>query len=1116
MRTTPHLTQNSLHHPSPPPRPRSIPVAANIASVTSISSIITMLRRRLICTPRVGPQTLAAALRSAPYPVLGAAGVMTAAQRAQSASSVPVATVRVPHPFEQFAFSENAAYLESVQEAFRSDPDSVPRDWWPVLEKLEVVGPLKADTSLLPEAPPRPTPRIAKGSSRGAFFSASPLTSAASNATSSHQDVLKLAWMCQAYELKGHLVGDLDPLGMYAADLDKSIPPELTWEFYGFTQADLKSKSFNVSISPSSPGLFVDGSEPMTLQQIYDTLRVIYTGKIAFEFAHISSETERNWLRAEIQRTLPANDPVPFEPVLADVIAAERFENLLHTKFQSHKRFGLDGGESLIPGMRAMLCEHLRLNKAASNPVEPRAVIGMAHRGRLNVLHNVCGKPMENILAEFEGRVPAGHTNNRGDVKYHMGYDGTFTSARGHGAVRVQLVPNPSHLECVNPVMMGMCRALIDDSIATQTTGYTPEAAQTAVLPIVIHGDAAFAGQGVCYEHVAMSDLDGYTVGGSFHIVINNQVGFTTNPVQSRSQAYCSDLGKLVSAPVIHVNGDHPEQVVRAMEIAMRFRYLFHRDVVVDVVCYRRYGHNEGDQPRYTQPLMYRKIDSHDTVLRQYGNSLKASGRLSDESLKAQVAKKDEAYRTAFAVVGGGGSWVKKAWTEPTSVFVPPSEGSPAMPSAAAAIDQIIADDASKLLGVPSAASGFTAHPTVAKVLAKRLANFQAGKGLEWAAAEQLAFATILNAGHSVRLAGQDVERGTFAQRHYVLHDYKTDATYCSLAALAEGLPKNPADGKKPTFTVCNSLLSEFAAAGFEFGYSFARPTDLVMWEAQFGDFANGAQPIWDQFLSSCEAKWGQLDNLVVSLPHGYDGQGPEHSSARIERFLQLSDTCESVPKDFPINHPAASEHRIRESNIQVCFPSTPASYFHLLRRQVLRPAGLYKPLINFFSKAYLRDPNTSTVDDLKTGQFQPVLDDPRWTGKNLRAVRKIVVCSGQIFHDINLAKEFSGTAAGSESVAFIRLEQLAPFPWEEVVHALKPYVAANPAVRIAFAQQEPRNMGPFPFVRRRLSGAMKLAGAPGTTALEYVGRASAASPATGFQFMHDAEVSAILNNILS
>ena len=857
-----------------------------------------------------------------------------------------------------------------------------------------------------------------------------------------------------AYRVRGHLLADLDPL-----EYKVHRHPELDPQFYGFTLWDL-DRDFVCG------GLC--GKQQGKLRDILDTLRETYCGKLAPEYMFIQETVQKRWLqdRMEPTRNKQPLDGATKRRILMKLNDAEAFEKFLHTKYVGHKRFSMEGAESVIPMLDVIF------NEAAADGVV-EGVIGMAHRGRLNVLANTLGKSYEQIFREFEGDIDPNSREGSGDVKYHLGADGMHQTPAGE-FMKLTLASNPSHLEAVDPIVEGMVRAkqsLINDRN------------RSLVLPVLLHGDAAFAGQGVVAETLNLSQLQGYRTGGTIHIVINNQIGFTTGPEAARSSVYATDVAKMVQAPIFHVNGDDPEACVRAVKLAYDFRQQFHKDVVIDLICYRRHGHNEGDEPSLTQPKMYKMIKEHRSVRKIYTEQLLRKGDISPEEAEQWLdqfqAKLQEAFdKTKEQEAPGHGR--DPLWTD-EDVTGYQTEPSPDTSISIEVLDKVRA----ALTTVPE---GFTLHPKLKPVLAKRKAMSEGSEGMDWGTAEQLAFGSLLVDGFRVRLSGQDVGRGTFSHRHSILYDNVTGEGYVPLNALRSDAQASAAadpvvmDNALSTetndavaevsFAVYDSLLSEYGVLGFEYGYSVADPGGLVIWEAQFGDFMNGAQIIIDQFISSAEEKWGQHSGLVMNLPHGYEGQGPEHSSARLERFLTL---C-------------------AEGNMQVIYPTTPAQYFHALRRQMKNNPR--KPLIVMTPKSLLRHPMaTSTVGELTSGRFEPVLHDVATS----EDVQRVVLTSGKVYYDLRQARD-----KANAKVAVLRLEQFYPFPQPMLAEALRGYPNAT---EVVWVQEEPRNMGAWPFLNERLQSVIA-----GTQKLRYVGRPLAAAPATGSHHRHEEQQKALVD----
>jgi 2-oxoglutarate dehydrogenase E1 component len=830
------------------------------------------------------------------------------------------------------------------------------------------------------------------------------------------------------YRVRGHLIADLDPLRLKPA----RTHPELDPATYGLTIWDLERQFFTDGVA---------GQDWMTLGDVLGVLRDAYCRRIGVEYMHIQEPDQKRWIQQQVEGVQTTLEPDEQSHILDRLNAAEAFERFLHTKYVGHKRFGLEGAESAI-------CLIDELLDSAARAGCHEAVLGMAHRGRLNVLANIVGKSLGQIFREFEGDLDPASIQGSGDVKYHVGASGKFVGRSGI-PLPVTLASNPSHLEAVDPVVEGMVRAKRDLIDEPSTHG---------ALPVIVHGDAAFAGQGVVAETLNLSALRGYRVGGTIHLVVNNQLGFTTAPAEARSSVYPTDVAKMVQAPIFHVNGDDPEACVRVARLAFGFRQAFHKDVVIDMVCFRLHGHNEGDDPSYTQPLMYKAIEAHRSVRKLYTETLVRRGDITLE--EAERALDDFLAKMQLA-------FEQTRQSEPPAPPPPrPVEGTAkAGPSPATGVPQATLDELVDALHATP--PGFTVHPKLARQLATRLHLYAAGE-VDWALAESLAFGTLLRDGTDVRLTGQDTRRGTFSQRHAVLVDYETGAEWVPLAQLAGGAGPPP-ERRLGRFWAYDSLLSEYAALGFEYGYSVVHRDALVAWEAQFGDFGNGAQVVIDQFITAAEDKWGQASGLVLLLPHGYEGQGPEHSSARVERFLTL---C-------------------AEDNIQVANPTTSAQYFHLLRRQVrlARP----RPLVVLTPKSLLRARHArSRVDDLVHGSFSEILED-RALAADAGDVRRVILASGKVAYDAIEARTERGLA-----VPVVRVEQLYPWPQDALLAALDRYPNA---AEVVWLQEEPENMGPWPFVHLLLHRILRE-----RAQLRHVSRPPSASPATGSQTVHARE----------
>jgi 2-oxoglutarate decarboxylase len=830
----------------------------------------------------------------------------------------------------------------------------------------------------------------------------------------------RVTQLINMYRVRGHLLAELNPIGWEVLSY-----PELDLSHYGLTVWDLDREFLTDGIP---------GPRRQTLRQILDTLRDAYCQTTGVEYMHISDHEQKAWLQKRIE---PGPTEISLEEkkhLLDRLNAAEAFERFVHAKYTGHKRYSLEGAESLIPMLDALL-------ESAAGEGMVEVVMGMAHRGRLNVLVNIVGKPLEAIFQEFEGDIDPTTVQGSGDVKYHVGMTGRFTSRLGDD-IAIVVASNPSHLESNDPVVEGMARAKQD---------LIGEGADRRILPLLLHGDAAFAGQGVVAETFNMSQLPGYRTGGTVHIVVNNLIGFTTSPQAGRSSTYATDIAKMVQAPILHVNGDDPEACVRAMRLGFEFRQQFRKDVVIDLVCYRRHGHQEVDDPSFTQPLMYQRIEDRRSVRKLYTEALVNRGELTVEEAERSLDDFQQRMQRAHHET--------KESAPPADVRarVPELTGSLLPPIETGVERDRLARVQEVLTSFPA---GFEPHPKLKRMLERRR-DLLERDAIDWAHGEALAFGTLVLEGIPVRLTGQDSRRGTFSQRHSVLVDYRTGEEYMPLAHVAD----HQAD-----FRVYDSLLSEFAAMAFDYGYSIANQDALVLWEAQFGDFANGAQIVIDQYIVAGEDKWGQQSGLVLLLPHGYEGQGPEHSSARIERFLTLS----------------------AEDSIQVTQPTTPAQYFHLLRRQVRRLVR--KPLVVFTPKSLLRHADArSKTAELVSGHFRETLDDPFLSGSQRDEVETILMCTGKVAYALKDEREKRGA-----SVAIVRVEQLYPFPGEQLIHIIERY----PKVKtVRWVQEEPENMGAWAFMQARLQLIL-----PGRINLEHAARFESASPGTGSVRVHQQE----------
>ena len=941
----------------------------------------------------------------------------------------------------------NSEFINQFYSDYLNDPNSLPNSWIKFFDGLSEDEKLILDDLNGPSWSPEK--KIQKSKSYLIDNEKNKEVNEDLNLSSvkeASKDSVRAIMLIRAYRIRGHLIANLDPLSIQK----KEEHPELKPETYGFNKKDYKRKIFLDGVL---------GLQYADLNQILDILKRTYCSAIGYEFMHMGDPEEKAWIRNRIEG--PEKDIVFTQngkkAILNKIIQAEGFEKYLHVKFVGTKRFGLDGGESLIPALEQII-------KRGGNLGAKEIKIGMPHRGRLNVLANVMGKPFRAIFSEFFGKSVNASKDFEGDVKYHLGassnreFDGN--------SVHISLTDNPSHLEAVNPVVLGQVRA---------KQFFHKDRDRKKVIPVLMHGDAAFAGQGIVAECFAMSGLPGHNIGGTIHIIVNNQIGFTTAPRFARSSPYPSDVAKIAQAPIFHVNGDDPEAVVHCAKIATEYRQKFNRDVVIDMVCYRRFGHNEGDEPSFTQPIMYRKIKSHPTTLTLYGKRLSAEGLTSDEKLQKEKVEFKQYLEKEFDISKSYKSelkWFDGAWSRFKPGLGKDKRGVSGVERGK--LEKI----GKKIFTIPT---NFNAHKTLKRVFELRKEMLNAGK-LDWSSAESLAIGTLLTEGFSVRLSGQDSGRGTFSQRHAILRNQENHDRY---------IPVNNIEKGQMKFEVIDSLLSELAVLGFEFGYSLSEPETLVLWEAQFGDFANGGQVIIDQFITSSESKWGRASGLVLLLPHGYEGQGPEHSSARLERFLQL----------------CAGE------NIQVVNCTTPSNYFHVLRRQMHRE--FRKPLIIMTPKSLLRHKRCiSNISEFTSrSSFHRVLEDDAYKKENKlitlkkdSKIKKVVMCSGKIYYDLVEAREKNK----KDKVIFVRLEQLYPFPAKTLANVLKRYKNAE----FIWCQEEPKNMGAWNTVRNYIERTLEIINIKDIN-VKYVGRKASSSTATGNANKHLAQQKEILEKIL-
>jgi len=971
-----------------------------------------------------------------------------------------------------FLQGANAAYIEEMQAQYERNPGSVSDEWRHFFASLQEE---RADGGGAHEGPSwaKPLEQIAKQGDRDllaaltgdyeaterhirerlqarASFAGVDLSPAASLRAT--QDSIRALMLIRAYRAMGHLIADLDPLGLAERKKGRELRPD----FYGFTEADIDRP------------IFIDkvlGLETATIREILKILKRTYCRHIGVEFMHITAPVQKSWIQERIEGR---DKHIAFTPegkraILNKLIEAEVFEKFADVKYTGTKRFGLDGAEAMIPALEQII-------KRGGQLGIKEIVIGMAHRGRLNVLGNVLSKPYRAIFNEFKGgSFKPDDVEGSGDVKYHLG--ASSDRAFDGNTVHLSLTANPSHLEIVDPVVLGKVRAKQDQH------GCKP-GERTPVLPLLIHGDAAFAGQGVVAECFGLSGLKGHRTGGSIHFIINNQIGFTTAPRFSRSSPYCSDVAKMVEAPIFHVNGDDPEAVVHVAKIATEFRQRFQKPVVIDMFCYRRHGHNESDEPAFTQPLMYRAVRSHPSAVEVYGKRLIEEGVVTAPEIE-DMRGRFRAHLDAELAVSEGYRPNKADWLDGRWSKMSLAEGDERRGTTGVPIDTL-KEVGRRITTIPQ---DFNAHRTIQRLLQRRREMVETGAGIDWAMAEHLAFGTLLKEGFPVRLSGQDTERGTFSQRHAVLVDQESERLYTPLKHVA------PDQGR---FEVINSMLSEEAVLAFEYGYSLAEPNALVMWEAQFGDFANGAQVVFDQFVSSGERKWLRMSGLVCLLPHGYEGQGPEHSSARLERFLQMS----------------------AEDNWQVANCTTPANYFHILRRQLHR--NFRKPLILMTPKSLLRHRRVvSDLAEMGPGTtFHRVLWDDADARQDQKIklvrdaeIRRVVLCSGKVYYDLYEARE----AAGINDIYLMRIEQLYPFPGKALVTELSRF----PKAEVVWAQEEPMNMGAWNYIEPNLEWVLQHTSIAATRA-RYAGRKPSAATATGQASKHSQEQRTLVEQALA
>ncbi|TKA56616.1 hypothetical protein B0A53_01808 [Rhodotorula sp. CCFEE 5036] len=1000
------------------------------------------------------PHRAAAAHRLAPTAV----PALAAARHVARSSFSTARALRASQSPDTFMNGTNASYAQAQFEAWQEDKNSVHASWRAYFEGLK--GGLPSQQAY--QAPPGLVPSLGDS-----IEGAAPVAIGAGGEIEDH---MKVQLLVRAFQVRGHQIANLDPLGLNAHDLDTSTPSELTIAHYGWSEKDL-DKEFELG-----PGILPrfksSGTNKMTLRQIVDTCKKIYSGHIGVQYIHIPNRDECDWIRERVEIPEPWKYSGEEKRAILDrLVWSDSFERFIASKYPNEKRFGLEGAESLIPGMKALI------DRSVDHGVKS-IVMGMPHRGRLNVLANVVRKPTEAILSEF---APSQDPNEEAaaDVKYHLGANYVRPTPNGK-RVALSLVANPSHLEAEDPVVLGKTKAL---------QHFEGDADPASAMALLLHGDAAFAGQGVVYETMGFADLPNYGTGGTVHIIVNNQIGFTTNPSQGRSTPYPSDIAKAIDAPIFHVNGDDAEAVTFVCQLAADWRAKFRKDVVIDLICYRRHGHNEGDQPMFTQPKMYDIINKKPTTLQVYTEQLVKEKSFTDEETEKHKAwvwnLLEESFEKSKEYKPTSKEWLSSSWDG----FPSPRElKENVLEARETGVDFDTLKHVGKVIG--STPEGFNVHRNLQRILKTRATSVIEGKNIDYSTAEALAFGTLALEKVHVRVSGQDVERGTFSQRHAVIHDQKTDETYTPLRHLGEG---------QAPVTICNSSLSEYGVLGFELGYSLVDPSLLVIWEAQFGDFANGAQIMIDQFIAAGERKWLQRSGLVMSLPHGYDGQGPEHSSARIERFLQL---CDDHPFHYP--SPEKQARQIQDCNMQIVYPTIPSNIFHALRRQIHR--DYRKPMVVVFSKNLLRHPQSkSSLEEFGPGTlFQRYLaeSEPEGFAAPEEVVRHIL-CSGQVYYTLLAERE----KRGLKNVAISRVEQLSPLPYDLIT----PHLDRYPNATTYWVQEEPINNGAWTYVQPRLETAMRETKHHSNRRVYYAGRGPTSSVATGSKKQHALEIEQFL-----
>lgn len=968
---------------------------------------------------------------------------------------------------DDFLSGSAASYIDEMYLAWKNEPKSVHISWQIYFKNIET-GSMPISQAFTPPPTIVPTPT-------GGVPSFLPGTGVGIGHDSDVTNHLKVQLLVRAYQARGHHKAKIDPLGIRreAGEFGYSNPKELRLERYNFSEKDLDTE---YNLGPGIlPRFKKDGREKMTLRNIIEACERIYCGSYGIEYIHIPDREQCDWLRERVEVEQPFKYSIDEKRRILDrLIWSSSFESFLATKYPNDKRFGLEGCETLVPGMKALI------DRSVDFGVKD-IVIGMSHRGRLNVLSNVVRKPNESIFSEFGGTATAGDEGS-GDVKYHLGMNFERPTPSGK-RVQLSLVANPSHLEAEDPVVLGKTRAIQHYN--------NDEVTHNTAMGVLLHGDAAFAAQGVVYECLGFHSLPAYSTGGTIHLVVNNQIGFTTDPRFARSTAYCTDIAKSIDAPIFHVNADDVEAVNFVCQLAADWRAKFRKDVVIDLVCYRKHGHNETDQPSFTQPLMYKRIQSHKSQIEIYINQLLKDGSFTkadiEEHQKWVWHTLEESFAKSKDYSPTSKEWTTSAWNG----FKSPKElATEVLPHNPTGVPHHTLKHIGETIG--SYPENFNVHRNLKRTLANRIKTVTEGTNIDWSTAEALAFGSLVTEGHHVRVSGQDVERGTFSQRHAVFHDQEDEKTYTPLQHISKDQGK---------FVISNSSLSEFGALGFEYGYSLSSPNALVMWEAQFGDFANNAQCIFDQFIASGEVKWMQRSGLVISLPHGYDGQGPEHSSGRMERYLQL---CNEDPRIFPSLKKIERQHQ--DCNMQIAYMTTPSNLFHILRRQMNRQ--FRKPLIIFFSKSLLRHPLVRSPIEEFTGnsQFKWIIPDSEH-GKSIddhAKIDRIILCTGQVYVALHKFRADNNI----KNTAITRIEQLNPFPWQQLKENLDSYPNAK---TIVWCQEEPLNGGAWSFTQPRIETLLNQTVNHDHKHVMYAGRNPSASVATGIKGNHTKEEKELL-----